>query len=81
MQQQVGKVNTLYPHPLAWSDRPLAAINLLGGPAGTTMRAPDFTTRVVAVDATFRYRLHLRTRAGADGAGPADPSSTPGRLV
>ena len=34
MKQQVGKVNTLHPHSLSWTDRPLANINLLGGEEG-----------------------------------------------
>ena len=124
MKQQVGKVNTLHPHSLPWTDRPLANVNLLGGEEGLAdsgisisklipnpllfleatgelfqgnsgvfqshtrsdvswvgrLRGyrdisdstnvdigasfarghndagPDFTTRLVAVDATFRYR-------------------------
>jgi hypothetical protein len=34
MKQQVGKTNTLHPHSLSWTDRPLANINLLGGDEG-----------------------------------------------
>jgi hypothetical protein len=34
MKQQVGKVNTLHPHALAWADRPLVMQNLLGGEEG-----------------------------------------------
>jgi hypothetical protein len=34
MKQQVGKTNTLHPHSLSWTDRPLANINLLGGEEG-----------------------------------------------
>ena len=34
MKQQVGKVNTLHPHSLSWTDRPLANVNLLGGDEG-----------------------------------------------
>jgi hypothetical protein len=34
MKQQVGKVNTMHPHSLSWTDRPLANINLLGGEEG-----------------------------------------------
>lgn len=34
MKQQVGKVNTLHPHALSWSDRPLVVQNLLGGEEG-----------------------------------------------
>lgn len=33
-KQQVGKVNTLHPHTLSWVDKPLAALNLLGGDEG-----------------------------------------------
>ena len=123
-KQQVGKVNTLHPHSLPWTDRPIVIGNLLGGDEGlsdsgvsvsklilnpvlfleatgeiyrgssglfashersdiswvgrlrgyrditestnldlgtsvaygTNEEGPDFTTRVVAVDATFRYR-------------------------
>jgi hypothetical protein len=34
MKEQVGKVNTLHPHALSWTDRPLALGNLLGGEEG-----------------------------------------------
>jgi hypothetical protein len=34
MKQQVGKTNTLHPHALAWTDRPIANFNLLGGEEG-----------------------------------------------
>ena len=34
MKQQVGKVNTLHPHALSWTDTPLAVQNLLGGDEG-----------------------------------------------
>ena len=34
MKEQVGKVNTLHPHSLSWTDRPLALGNLLGGEEG-----------------------------------------------
>jgi hypothetical protein len=34
VKQQVGKVNTLHPHSLSWTDRPLATVNLLGGEEG-----------------------------------------------
>ena len=34
MKQQVGKVNTLHPHSLSWTDRPVANVNLLGGDEG-----------------------------------------------
>ena len=34
LKQQVGKVNTLHAHSLPWVDRPLAAVNLLGGDEG-----------------------------------------------
>ena len=34
MKQPVGKVNTLHAHTLPWVDRPLAAVNLLGGDEG-----------------------------------------------
>jgi hypothetical protein len=34
MKQQVGKVNTMHPHALPWTDRPLANVNLLGGEEG-----------------------------------------------
>jgi hypothetical protein len=34
MKQQVGKVNTLHPHALAWADKPLMVENLFGGDEG-----------------------------------------------
>jgi hypothetical protein len=34
MKQQVGKTNTLHPHALSWTDRPLVNFNLLGGEEG-----------------------------------------------
>ena len=124
LKQQVGKVNTLHPHSLAWVDKPLMVQNLFGGDEGladsglsvsklimnpwifleatgelyqgssgvfqsyqrsdvswagrlrgyrdvtestnidvggsvaygTNDAGPDFTTRLVGIDATFRYR-------------------------
>jgi hypothetical protein len=34
MKEQFGKVNTLHPHSLSWTDRPLVMTNLLGGDEG-----------------------------------------------
>jgi hypothetical protein len=34
MKEQVGKVNTLHPHALAWTDVPLVMTNLFGGDEG-----------------------------------------------
>ncbi len=34
MKEQVGKVNTLHPHALAWADLPLIMTNLFGGEEG-----------------------------------------------
>jgi hypothetical protein len=34
MKEQFGKVNTMHPHSLSWTDRPLAMTNLLGGDEG-----------------------------------------------
>ena len=34
MKAQFGKVNTMHPHSLSWTDKPLVMINLLGGEDG-----------------------------------------------
>ena len=34
MKEQFGKVNTMHPHSLSWTDKPLVMTNLLGGDEG-----------------------------------------------
>ena len=34
MREQFGKVNTMHPHSLSWTDKPLVMTNLLGGDEG-----------------------------------------------